>query len=64
MVLKDQGPVGIPTTCCKTGGSADPLPFQADIYFDTIGDLHEWNVLVNAIVFAIAGHCTVDAPEG
>jgi hypothetical protein len=33
--------------------SADPLPFQADIYFDTVGDLDKGNVAVHAVVFAM-----------
>ncbi len=44
--------------------SADPLPFQADIYFDTIGDFNEGDVAIHAVVFAIEGHCAVDAPGG
>ena len=42
--------------------SADALPFQRDIYFDTVGDLDEGNVPVHAVVFAIEGHSAVDAP--
>ena len=45
-------------------GSADPLPFQADIYLDTIGDLDEGNGAVHAVVFAVEGHCAIDAPGG
>jgi len=44
--------------------SADPLPFQADIYFDTIGDFDEGDVAIHAVVSAIEGHCAVDAPGG
>ena len=42
--------------------SADPLPFQRDIYFNTVGDLDEGNAPVHAVVFAIEGHSAVDAP--
>jgi hypothetical protein len=44
--------------------SANPFPFQADIYFDPVGDLDKGNVAVHAEVFAIEGHCAVDAPGG
>jgi hypothetical protein len=44
--------------------SADPLPFQRDIYFNTVGDLDEGNAPVHAVVFAIEGHSAVDAPRG
>src|SRR5215472_1499481 len=43
---------------------ANPLPFQADIYFDTVGDFDERNAAVHAVVFAIEGHCARDAPGG
>ena len=43
---------------------ANSLPFQADVYFDTAGDLDEGNVAVHAVVFAIEGHCTRDAAGG
>jgi hypothetical protein len=42
--------------------SADPLPFQTDIYLDTIGDLDEGNAPVYGVVFAIEDHSAVDAP--
>ena len=45
-------------------GSANPIPFQADIYFDTVGDLDEGDVAIHAVVFAIEGHCAIDAPGG
>src|SRR6267378_3823572 len=30
--------------------SAYPLPFQGNIYFDTVGDLNEGNILVHPVV--------------
>lgn len=42
--------------------SADPLPFQTDIYLDTIGDLDERNIPVYGVIFAIEGHSAVDTP--
>jgi hypothetical protein len=44
--------------------SADPFPFQADIYFDTVGDLDEGNAFVHAVVLAIESHSAVDASRG
>ena len=44
--------------------SADPLPSQGNIYYDTVDDLDEGNVSVHAVVFAIEGHSAVDAPSG
>jgi hypothetical protein len=37
--------------------SAGPLPFQRDIYFDTVGDLDEGNVPVPAVGF---DECPID----
>jgi len=44
--------------------SADPFPFQADIYFDTVGDLDEGDALVHPVVLAIESHSAVDASRG
>ena len=44
--------------------TANPLPFQVDIYFDAVGDLDEGNVAVHAVVFTIEGHCACNAPGG
>jgi hypothetical protein len=44
--------------------SADPLPSQGNIYYDTVDDLDEGNVSVHAVVFAIEGYSAVDAPSG
>jgi len=45
-------------------GAADPLPFQVYIYFDPVGDLDQRDVAGHAVVFAIEGHCAVDAAGG
>src|ERR1700722_6054317 len=44
--------------------SAYPLPFQGNIYFDTVGDLNEGNILVHPVVFAIEGHRAINASGG
>ena len=44
--------------------SADSLPFQADIHFDTVCDFDEGNALVHPVVLAVEGHCAVDASRG
>src|SRR5215469_2401078 len=44
------------------GWPANALPFQADIYFNTVGDLDEGNVAVHAVLFAIESHYACDAP--
>ena len=40
------------------------LPFQGNIYFDTVGDLNEGNIFVHSVVFAIEGHRAVNASGG
>ena len=32
---------------------ANPIPFQADVYFDTVGNLDEGNVAVHPVDFTI-----------
>jgi len=44
------------------GWPANALPFQADIYFNTVGNLDEGNVAVHAVLFAIESHYACDAP--
>ena len=43
-------------------GTADSLPFQIDVYFHAVGDLDEGYVAVHAVVFAIEGHRSSNAP--
>lgn len=44
--------------------AAHALPFQGNIYFDTVGDLNEGNIFVHSVVFAIEGHRAVNASGG
>jgi hypothetical protein len=44
--------------------SADSLPFYADIYFDTVGDLDEGDAFVHPVVLAIEGHRALNASGG
>src|SRR5580693_3560193 len=44
--------------------SADPLPFQADIYLDTVGDLDERDAARDAVIFAIKSHGAVETAGG
>jgi hypothetical protein len=40
--------------------ATDPAPLQANIYFDTIGDLDERDTAGHAIVLAVKGHDAVE----
>src|SRR5579863_4480089 len=44
--------------------SADLLPFQSDIYFDTIGDLNERDAARHAVLFAIKSHGAIETASG
>src|ERR1700733_8977106 len=44
--------------------SPNPLPFQAHIYFHTVGDLDERDAARHAVVFAIKSHGAVETAGG
>jgi hypothetical protein len=44
--------------------SADLLPFQSDIYFDTVGDFDERDATRHAVLFAIESHGAVETAGG
>src|SRR5246127_1985640 len=44
--------------------SANPLPFQPDIYLDTVGNLDERDAARHAVVFAIKSHGAVESAGG
>src|SRR5580693_4003429 len=44
--------------------SADLLPFQSDIYFDTVGDFDERYATRHAVLFAIESHGAVETAGG
>src|SRR5246500_5966188 len=44
--------------------SANPLPFQPDIYLDTVGNLDEREAARHAVVFAIKSHGAVETASG
>jgi len=44
--------------------AADLLPFQSDIYFDTVGDLDERDAARHAVLFAIESHGAVETAGG
>jgi hypothetical protein len=44
--------------------TADTLPFQRDIYFDTISDPNKGNAFAHSVVFAVEGHRAFNASGG
>ena len=44
--------------------SANLLPFQSDIYFDTVGDLDERDAARHAVLFAVESHGAVETAGG
>ena len=44
--------------------SADLLPFQSDIYFDTVGNLDERDAARHAVLFAIESHGPLETAGG